>query len=178
MVYTMKIYTDGGCRGNGSQNAIGAAAAVLMRKWGSPKSWVRPLNSWPTPTSQRAELEAIILALQKALEVYEGLGNEPVLDVTIYSDSRYAVNCMTKWIYKWIRNGWINCAGDTVANQDLLEKASDLDDRLREEGVVEYVWIPREQNELADKICDENMDNQKKELEYYDSDSDSDSDMY
>ncbi|CAI7655224.1 unnamed protein product [Penicillium manginii] len=163
MVYTMKIYTDGGCRGNGSQNAIGAAAAVLMRKWGSPKSWVRPLNSWPTPTSQRAELEAIILALQKALEVYEGLGNEPVLDVTIYSDSR---------------NGWINCAGDTVANQDLLEKASDLDDRLREEGVVEYVWIPREQNELADKICDENMDNQKKELEYYDSDSDSDSDMY
>jgi ribonuclease HI len=135
---------------------------------------VRPLNSWPTPTSQRAELEAIILALQKALEVYEGLGNEPVLDVTIYSDSRYAVNCMTKWIYKWVRNGWINCAGDTVANQDLLGKASDLDDRLREEGVVEYVWIPREQNELADKICDENMDNQKKELEYYDSDSDSD----
>lgn len=63
---------------------------------------------------------------------------DPFLRVEIFSDSKYAVGCMTEWIYKWSRNGWRNAAGNQVANQDLIRKASDLDDRLRVKGVVEY----------------------------------------
>ncbi|KAJ5975813.1 ribonuclease H1 [Penicillium waksmanii] len=133
MVYIMKIYTDGGCRGNGRPGAIGAAAAVFETKYGVYKGWKMSLASYPTPTNQRAEIQAIILALEKALQVYEDLNSNPWLDVTIYSDSRYAVNCMTEWIYKWSGNGWINSAGNYVANRDLLEQASDLDERLRAE---------------------------------------------
>lgn len=80
--------------------------------------------------------------------------------MTIYSDSRYAIGCMTEWIYKWTNNGWINAAGNEVANRDLIEEASDLDDRLKKEGDVRYVWIPRSQNQLADEACNDCMDEQ------------------
>jgi ribonuclease HI len=67
---------------------------------------------------------------------------------------------MTEWIYKWTNNGWINAAGNEVANRDLIEEASDLDDRLKKEGDVRYVWIPRSQNQLADEACNDCMDEQ------------------
>ncbi|KAJ5744577.1 hypothetical protein N7533_009447 [Penicillium manginii] len=161
MVYTMNIHTDGGCRGNGTADAIGAAAAVFRNKWGRyNKRLVKALDASPRPTSQRAELEAIILALRLALARNEGLNNEPRLRVTIYSDSKYAVKCMTRWIPKWIRNGWQNYAKRDVVNRDLMEEAWDLNGRLRDEGRVEYVWIPREENVYADNLCNKNMDEQ------------------
>ncbi|KAK2612326.1 hypothetical protein QQS21_001590 [Conoideocrella luteorostrata] len=139
MVYIMEIYTDGGCRGNGQPGAIGAAAAAFKKEM---------------------ELTAIILALQRALEKVDELDTNPYLNVKIYSDSRYAINCMTNWIYKWVKNGWITAAGNEVANRDLLQEASDLDDRLAELGDVEYIWIPRENNQYADRLCTEDMDEQ------------------
>jgi ribonuclease HI len=161
MVYTMKIYADGGCRGNGHPWAIGAAAIAFKSQTGTYyNSWTLSLPSDPPPTNQRAEITAIILALEQALERYEELNTNPWLDVTIYSDSKYVVNCMTDFIYKWTGNGWTTAAGYEVANRDLLEKASDLDDRLREEGDVTYVWIPREENEHVDTLCNEDMDDQ------------------
>ncbi|OAA49394.1 pyridoxine kinase [Metarhizium rileyi] len=139
MVYTMKIYVDGGCRGNGQPGAVAAAAAAVKKRNGKYHCWTRSLPLYPTPTNQRAEITAIIMALEVALERYRDLDTNPYMDVTIYSDSRYAIGCMTKWIYKWSRNGWTNAAGFEVANRDLIEEASDLDDRLKEEGDVEYV---------------------------------------
>jgi len=160
MVYIMEIYVDGGCRGNGRPGSIGAAAAVIKKKYGKCDIWTRSLPKNPTPTNQRAEITAIILALELALEKLERLETNPYLDVKIYSDSKYAVECMSNWVYKWSKNGWINAAGYGVANRDLIEKASGLDDRLKEEGDVEYIWIPREKNELADRYCNEEMDKQ------------------
>ncbi len=158
MVYYMEIYVDGGCRGNGQPGVIGAAAAVFKLKSGRKKVFTRRLPDYPTPTNQRAEITAIIIALEEALERYDNLKNKPWLDVKVYSDSRYAIGCMTDWVYKWSRNGWRNAAGNEVANRDLIQEASDLDDRLREEGDVQYIWIPREQNQDADGYCNDVMD--------------------
>jgi len=161
MVYIMEIYIDGGCRGNGQPGAIGAAAAVFKNKFGRSNGWVRALPRQPPPTNQRAEIAAVILALEQALEKFEELDTNPYLDIKIYSDSKYVIGCMTNWIYRWTRNGWINAAGNEVANRDLIEEASDLDDRLKEKGDVEYIWIPRDENEEADRLCNESMDRQE-----------------
>jgi ribonuclease HI len=158
MVYIMEIYIDGGCRGNGRPDSIGAAAAVFKNRNGTTTTWTIVLPDWPSPTNQRAEITAVILALEKALEKYDELTFSPRLSVKIFSDSRYAIGCMTDWIYKWCRNGWRNAAGNEVANRDLIEKASDLDDRVKELGSVEYNWIPRAENWQADEACDEAMD--------------------
>lgn len=160
----MEIYVDGGCRGNGRPDAIGAAAAVIKLKWGRSQTWSRNLPngfSDPAPTNQRAEISAIILALELALGKCAELVTNPYLDVKIYSDSKYAVGCMTEWIYKWSHNGWINSAGNPVANQDLIREASNLDDRVRDEGRVEYIWIPRSENEMADEVCNDALDAQE-----------------
>lgn len=172
MVYIMEIYVDGGCRGNGRLDAIGAAAAVFQLKWGKQNRWTRVLPSYPTPTNQRAEITAIILALELALQKYWNLSSNPKLNVKIYSDSKYAVNCMNEWVYKWSNNGWINAAGKNVANRDLIEKACGLDDRLKEEGSVTYIWIPREQNRDADELCNKAMDDMNSRSNGFDSDSD------
>ncbi|KAJ5094278.1 ribonuclease H-like domain-containing protein [Penicillium angulare] len=148
MVYNIEIYTDG------------AAVAVFVPKWGRHTWFSKELPSYPAPTSQRAEITAIIIALEEALEKFREPRSNPYLDVTIYSDSKYAVECMSNWVYKWVRNGWTNAAGNEVANRDLIEEASDLDDRLRAEGDVKYVWIPREKNQLADGYCNDILDEQ------------------
>ncbi|CAI7630175.1 unnamed protein product [Penicillium manginii] len=160
MVYTMEIDIDGGCRGNGTPHAIGAAAAHFKVIGSHYESWTKPLPSHPRPTNQRAEMEAIILALDRALELYGELVRRPGLDVTIYTDSTYAVDCMTRWIPQWIDNGWTTTGRRPVANKDLLEHAWYLNNQVRLVGCVQYLWIPREQNTIADRLCNENMDNQ------------------
>lgn len=161
MVYIMRMYVDGGCRRNGYEDAIGAAACVIQKKWGRTSTWTRSLPSHygcPTPTSQRAELTAIIQALEIALQEYQELDGNPNLRLTIHTDSKYAHGCMTDWIYKWTRNGWVNAAGNQVANRDLIEKASDLDDQVKELGTVDYVWIPRSENQDADEAVSNRLD--------------------
>ena len=49
-----------------------------------------------------------------------------------------------------------------MANQDLIRKASDLDDRLKEEGNVRYVWISRKDNQVADRLCNQVMNEMAK----------------
>ncbi|PQE32176.1 ribonuclease H1 protein [Rutstroemia sp. NJR-2017a WRK4] len=151
MVYRMNIYVDGGCRGNGQPDAIGAAAAVFRYRGGRTQTWTRQLPDGfydPPATNQRAEITAIILALNIALDKYEQLDYCPKVDVTIYSDSKYVVNCMTEWIYGWLQNDWKNSRGFEVVNRDLIEEANDLDDRLRELG----------RNTQADEACNDCMD--------------------
>lgn len=94
----MVFHVDGGCRRNGYANAIGAAAIVLAKNWGRPKVQRKALWSSPTPTNQRAEPTAIIMALERALQIYDEEEIRAYLDVTIYSDSQYAVNCMSTWV--------------------------------------------------------------------------------
>lgn len=105
----------------------------------------------------------MILALETALERYYKLDSTPYLDVKIYSDSKYAIGCMNDWIYRWSNNGWMNSAGNEVANRELIEEASDLDDRLKEEGKVRYIWVPRSENRDADRCCNEEMDEMERE---------------
>jgi len=155
MAYRMEIYADGGCRDNGQPESRGAAAAVFKPERGQQKILTQVLPRWPRPTNQRAEMWAIILALKHALEMRDSLISNPWLDLKIYSDSTYAVRCMTEWIDGWSRNGWTNSAGNGVANLDLVQEASCLDDRLHQVGTVEYIWIPRARNLEADSYCNQ-----------------------
>lgn len=162
MVYNLEFCIDGGCRGNGQRWAIGAAAACFWssyyRRW-LTRSELLDTSRFPA-TSQRAEITAIIIALEWALEKLDHMNTSADVFVTIYSDSAYAVGCMRDWIFTWVENGWVNARGQFVANQDLLRQASDLDYQVKQVAFVNYVRIPREQNQLADDACNEILDAQ------------------
>lgn len=62
-------------------------------------------------TNQRAELTAILRALQTIPQTQS---------VLIWSDSMYAIKCVTEWFVKWETNGWKTHKGP-VQNRDLVE---------------------------------------------------------
>lgn len=168
MVYTMKMKVDGGCRRNGYSDAVGAAAVVLFHRTGGWNSWSWALPSSPTPTSQRAELTAIVHALEMARDKIHELDGSPVMKVTISTDSKYAHGCMTNWSYKWRNNGWINAAGNEVANRDLVEEAIELEDEIDRNGSVTFRWIPRDENQIADKAVNDELNDMQEDTDMRD----------
>lgn len=160
----MEIYVDGGCRGNGTPNAIGAAAAVFMTNGRVSNTYVQRLPAGnPAPTSQRAELTAMMIALRTTLSRRNELPGSPFINVKVYADSTYAIGCMSQWINTWRRNGFINANNQPVANKDLVRAAGDLLGRVEQVGRVEFVHIPRDQNRDADRVCNEVMDEMHRE---------------
>lgn len=50
-------------------------------------------------------------------------------------------------------------------NQDLIEEASDLNERLEDLGTVEYKYVPRRKNGHADQVCKKIMNKMLQEAE-------------
>jgi len=133
-----------------TRDAIGAAACIAVGKFGQQTVWQRRLPDTPRPTNQRAELSAIILALEEALQKSSNMNNVPFMDVKIYTDSTYAYKCMTVWKERWLHNDFTAATGQLVVNRDLMRQAYDLQEDLQHEGSVGFVWVPSERNQDAD----------------------------
>ncbi|KAI0526213.1 ribonuclease H-like domain-containing protein [Xylaria bambusicola] len=147
MSSVMNFYVNGACRRLGRSYTIGAAACVLETLNDTCEIRSMKLSSNPIPTNHRAELMAIIMALRWAEEETEkGYLGTP-LNVQIRSDSKHAVEFMTKEIHE------LNASADNIVNGDLIQEAADLMGRIQAEGSVEYIMIPRDENELASEIC-------------------------
>ncbi|KAK9896206.1 ribonuclease H-like protein [Cystobasidium minutum MCA 4210] len=184
MVYIIEMWCDGACRNNGGYNPnkpIFAGAGVYYPR-GKPvlRRQYRPLphaakRGNKTATNNRAEIEAVILALETALQVKEALVNDPWVSVRINTDSEYVRDAMMSWSSEWQENGWRNAKGGPVANQDLFRKALRLERQILDfKAHIAYIHVYREDNEeaneLANKACD------VAERQYYGSDSGYDSD--
>lgn len=97
-------------------------------------------------TNQRAELEAILVAL----EIIASLPNQPV---EIYSDSQYAISCLTVWCKKWKQNGWQSASRKPVENQDLIRPAIALLETLNVKLIKVAGHAGIEGNEMADALA-------------------------
>jgi len=87
----------------------------------------------PRQTNQRAELTAVLRAIQVAPLHQE---------VKIYTDSMYSINCVTNWSKNWQRRGWINAAGNPVENRDLVEAILDrMQERSKQGGKTSFQWV-------------------------------------
>jgi ribonuclease HI len=100
-------------------------------------------------TNQRAELTAILRALDIAPRHRE---------VTIYTDSMYAIDCVTNWYRNWRRNNWLNSKGKPVENKDLVVEIRDkIEEREGFKKGTFFVWVKGHQdnpgNVAADKLA-------------------------
>ena len=149
------IYTDGCCLSNG-QAAADPGPKPARGGYGIhfpslPSGWdfCAALAEDKTHTNQRAELTAVIRALQLVR-----LRNIDCARISIFTDSKYAVQALNDWMPNlWRSNGYRTTKKQAVVNADLF-KTLDAEVSLSEElnHPVTLRHVPREQNAKADAL--------------------------
>ena len=105
----MIIYTDGACSANGTDHSSGGYAVVVFT---DDNKYICSHSKHCDGTSNnREELKAILFTLLK-------YGH---LNPIVYSDSAYAINTLTTWMFNWESNGWIKADGRKPENLDLIQ---------------------------------------------------------
>ncbi len=135
------IYTDGGARGN---PGIAGAGAVIFPSTSLGQVASEPLAEiseylGSSQTNNYAEYEAIILALQKCLE----LGLEES-EIELRADSKLAVEQLSG---RW-----------KVKDAGIREQFNKVQDLIKDLKSVRFVHIRRELNKHADELANRAMD--------------------
>lgn len=130
------MYTDGGALNNPGPGGYGV---VLVD--GADR---RELSGgFRYTTNNRMELMACISGL-KALEKPSA--------VTLYSDSKYVVDGITKgWAIRWRKNGWMRTKTESAVNPDLWGELL----ALCEQHDVEFIWVKGHARNPGNERCDQ-----------------------
>ncbi|WP_192901167.1 MULTISPECIES: ribonuclease HI [Okeania] len=129
------IYTDGACSGNPGPGGYGIV--IITDKQRQELS-----GGYKLTTNNRMELMAAILGLQTL---------ESACDVTLYTDSKYIVDAITKgWAKRWRANDWKRNKKDKAMNPDLWEKLLDLCNQHQ----VEFFWVRGHSGNIENERCD------------------------
>ena len=134
----LTVYTDGGARGN-----PGPAACGVVIKNENEEIIFEASKYLGTATNNQAEYEALILALQKAREMFEK-ENSKDGNIESYLDSELIVKQL---------NGEYRIKNEGL--KPLYEKVSSLKKHFNS---IKFIHIPREKNKLADKLVNRELD--------------------
>ncbi|MEM1171848.1 MAG: ribonuclease HI [Cyanobacteria bacterium P01_H01_bin.35] len=130
------IYTDGACSGNPGPGGYG----IVLLSAGKERQEFS--GGYKLTTNNRMELMAAIVGLEQ-LEF-------PSI-VTLYTDSKYIVDAVTKgWAKRWRTNGWKRNKKDKAMNPDLWGKLLDLCDKHE----VEFSWVRGHSGNIENECCD------------------------
>lgn len=119
----IKIYTDGACSNNGSNDAVGGYAWISEDSEGMyGYGYGRDIFV----TNNQMEMMAVISAIESILDSKKTYKFEEE-EIIIYTDSAYIHNCFeNKWYETWQKNGWKNSKKEPVKNKELWIKLINL----------------------------------------------------
>lgn len=138
MTKILSLYTDGACSGNPGPGGWGVVACFGdgdFHELGGGEG---------KTTNNRMEMQAAIAALEYYVESGQ---TEPI---TLYTDSEYLKNGITKWIKGWKKKGWKTSTGGDVLNKDLWE----LLDRLNSKQ-VHWEYVRGHAGNIHNERCDQ-----------------------
>lgn len=145
---TVDIFTDGACSGN---PGIGGWGALL--RYGSTEKELS--GALETTTNNRMEMSAVVAALS-ALKFS--------CRVNLFSDSRYVIDGITKWVTGWQQNGWRTADKKPVQNSDLWQEIV----RLSQNHTIEWHWVKghagHAENERVDLLARTALENLRTQL--------------
>ena len=149
----IKLYTDGGCRGNGNDaNAPAGIGCVLLIPDEQPIYHKEKLKFKPN-TNNKAEIYAMIRGFGLIRQYCSSWLTEKFAkdDLIIYSDSAYVVNAFLQgWLSAWKENNWKTSSKKDVLNIDLWKR---LDQLLNKHEVEWFKVKGHADNELNNR-CD------------------------
>ena len=136
------IYTDGACRGNPGPGGWGA---LLIYKDTDKAIYGCEKNT----TNNRMEMTAIIEALKIV---------KMDCNITLYTDSKYVMDGITKWLHNWKKKGWMTSNKKPVKNKDLWQV---LEESISKHN-IEWRWVKGHAgipgNEKADELANQGID--------------------
>ena len=136
----MVFYTDGSAHPNPGPGGFGVV--IVDPKGEVIETYAKHCDN---TTNNAEEMKAILYAAYRAR-----LAGESAI---IYSDSAYAINTFTNWMYSWERNNWTKSDGKTPENLDLVKAFFDLSKTTD----INFIKIKghkgNKYNELADKLA-------------------------
>jgi ribonuclease HI len=142
MTGTIRIYTDGACRGNPGPGGWGA---LLVHGGTEKELW----GGETLTTNNRMELTAAIRGL-------EALKRRCKVD--LYTDSQYVRNGIREWLPQWKKRDWKTADKKPVKNRDLWEQL----DALVTGHDIEWHWVKghsgHDGNERADQLANRGID--------------------
>lgn len=131
------IYTDGGARFNPGPGGYG----VVMIEDGKRQEFS---GGYRLTTNNRMELMGCIVALRHLKKTTK--------TITLYSDSQYVVNGISKgWAMGWRKRGWIKSDRQPAVNPDLWAELLELSEGL----TVDFRWVKGHAGNEFNERCDE-----------------------
>ena len=129
----MKLFCDGSCINNGAVNARAGYGVYVTRDDDTEIARIaQKIPADQLQTNQRAEL----LALRHALTYFSESGAS---SATIFSDSRYAIDCISKWSTGWMKAGWRKADKKPIQHLDIIKPTFELWTSLKDAVRFEHV---------------------------------------
>jgi ribonuclease HI len=138
------IFTDGSSLGNPGPGGYGAILGFEVLD-----EVIELGGGKPHTTNNEMELTAVIAALAYAVN--------NIAPTTIFTDSSYVVNGITKWAKGWEQNGWMTKDKKPVSHQALWQQLMQLVTEREKEAPLHWNVVPGHVgvpgNERADSIA-------------------------
>lgn len=137
-----RIYTDGACSGNPGPGGWSVAAYTDTGK-------VHELGGREAKTTNnRMELQGAIAALQLLLDIQQTTAT------TLYTDSQYVKNGITKWITGWKKKGWKTSTGKEVVNIDLWKQLDALHHSVKTQLPLTWEYVRGHAGDVGNERSD------------------------
>ncbi len=131
------IYTDGACSGNPGKGGWGAVVNFSdgrIHEMGGGN---------PDTTNNQMELQGAIAAL-------EFLNQYPQSEqVQLFTDSKYVIDGITKWIKGWKKNGWQTATKQPVKNREFWQLLDQFNS-----AKVTWHWVEGHSGDPNNERCD------------------------
>lgn len=93
--------------------------------------------SEPLPGARQTNQRAELTALKRALDITPLNRN-----VHIFSDSSYAIKCVTEWFVQWRNNNWKTSSKKNVENRDIVEEIlARIEEREQVRVKTRFEWV-------------------------------------
>ncbi|TYK64376.1 ribonuclease H family protein [Colwellia echini] len=147
----IEIYCDGACSPNPGKSGTGLA----VYEHGKVTSLYYGLYL-ANGTNNTAELSGLLSSFQIAqhfIDKNAKQGSE--YSICILSDSKYSIDCITKWAKGWQAKGWTRGKGEEVKNLALVQQCYSLYKTIQSKITIRHVkgHANIEGNELADRMA-------------------------
>lgn len=151
------VYSDGGCRGNPGPGAYGTVGQSPSGELIFTKS-----EFFADTTNNRMELLGATKGLELMIRHLADLKMAQTTPVILYTDSRYVVDGLEKWLPNWKARNWRKADNKEPENIDLWKNFDFISSKFKNLNIR---WVKghsgHPQNEMCDQLANESMDSNK-----------------